>query len=451
MAFESTFSKPRIAVIGGGVSGLGAAFALKDVADVVLLEKRGRLGGHACTQQVDYDGENIDVDIGFIVCNDLNYPNFIALMNHLNVDLIDSDMSFSVSTPGGFEWASDPRGLFAWKRNAANPKFWRLLQEIFRFNKAGRADALSGRSLDMSLGDYLDKLKLSASFKENYLQPMGAAIWSTPEKDVLDYPASSFIHFFQNHRLMHLDRPTWRTVKGGSQCYVEKLTDELHDVDIRLNSPVSKVEKTELGKVILLLENGRQEIFDHVILAGHSDQSRDVLSTGFERQKAALQQIRYAPNKLYLHRDPSFMPKRRSAWASWNVLRHQGEDVCVTYWMNRLQDISSDTPLFVTLNPSVPPKPELVFHETIFDHPQFDAPALAARVNIERLQGVDDLWFAGAWLGDGFHEAGLKSGLAAGLALGGRTPWRTADLPALHQNAQNVEIAEPSTNLEKVG
>ncbi|MBB37129.1 MAG: NAD/FAD-binding protein [Hirschia sp.] len=437
MPFTASPSQQRIAIIGGGISGLGAAFALKDSADVTLFEKRERLGGHACTIDVDYDGSPLSVDIGFIVCNDHNYRNFVPLMQHLGVDLVDSDMSFAVSDPAGFEWSSDRRGLFAWKRNAFNPTFLGLLREIMRFNARARADIASNSVPDYSLGDYLDELGVSKTFRDNYLLPMGAAIWSTPERGVLDYPAESFIRFFDNHRLMHMKRPVWRTVKGGSREYVSKMA-ALLDNRIRLNAPVERITPGVDGKVEVALPSGERQLFDEVILAGHSDQSDKMLSPIYRAQKAALGMARYAPNIVYVHRDPSLMPRRRAAWASWNVMRGQGETVCVSYWMNRLQSIPNSQPLFVTLNPKRPPHPDLTFHTTQFDHPMFDADAQQGRDAVRELQGQDGLWFAGAWLGDGFHEAGLKSGLATAFALGGAVPWTPFGVERLSPPAINL-------------
>lgn len=431
MAFESTLTRPRIAVIGAGISGMAAAFALKDVADVTLFESRDRLGGHACTLTCGEEDEAFKVDIGFIVCNDLNYPNFIQMLDHLGVGLVDSDMSFSVSNPTGYEWSSDPRGLFAWKRYAADPKFWRLLGEIVKFNTRARTDIAAGVDLSGSLGGYLDALGATASFRENYLLPMGAAIWSTPEQDILDYPAEAFIRFFNNHRLMHADRPVWRTVRGGSRSYVERLAERLGPARIRLSARVERIAPGVDGKLEVDLPTGERFLFDDVILAGHSDQSLKALSPAFRRQREALSKIRYAPNRVYLHQDARLMPRRKAAWASWNVLRGQGEQVCVTYWMNRLQKFKSQAPVFVTLNPAEAPRSDAVLHETSFDHPQFDVAAQCGRAAVAELQGADGIWFAGAWLGDGFHESGLKSGLAAGLALGGRTPWTPVDIPHL--------------------
>lgn len=432
-----TSAKPRIAIIGAGISGLGAAFALKDTAEVVVFEKRERLGGHACTVDVDYDGVKIPVDVGFIVYNTHNYKNLTPFFDHLGVETFESDMSFAVSDPNGYEWASSAAGLFAWKRNLFDMDYLRLLLEILRFNDIARADLAADTIPDVSLAAYLDQHGFSQLFRDAYLLPMGAAIWSTPEDKMLDYPAQSFINFFENHRLMHKERPTWRSVTGGSRSYVRRIEELLADRVVK-NCAINRVRPGAAGKVEIITETGETSLFDDVILASHSDQSLSLLDNSYEDQRMALGSVRVSKNDVYLHRDPRLMPRRKSAWASWNVMRAQEEDrVCVSYWMNRLQNLPKDKPLFVTLNPSEPPADALTFGHYTFDHPMFDAPASAAQRTLRRIQGQDGLWFAGAWLGDGFHESGLKSGLEAALALGGRTPW-TAENIQVHDKPRRT-------------
>lgn len=413
----------RIAVVGGGISGMGAAYALKDTAHVTLFEARERLGGHAHTVEVDYDGRRIPVDVGFIVYNALNYPNLIGLFDALGVATQKSDMSFAVSNPDGYEWASRATGIFADKRNLFRPAFHRFWRTILRFNDIARAQLAEDEIGEVSLGTWLDQHGFDQVFRENYILPMAAAIWSTPERGVLDFPATSFFHFFENHRLMHSERPKWRTVTGGSKRYVEAMANVLGD-RVRLNAPVEQV--VPFGdRVQIRLESGDTALFDEVILASHSDTSRAMLSPAYDEQRFLLGSARYRPNQAYLHSDTRLMPKRRAAWASWNALKRGTDNLCLTYWMNSLQSLPRAYPLFVTLNPDEPPAPEKTFLEFSFDHPQFDAPAEAAVRSIKRLQGEAGIWFAGAWLGHGFHEDGLKSGLAPALALGGRVPWDT--------------------------
>ncbi len=411
----------RIAIIGSGISGLGAAYALKDTAHITLFERDPTAGGHACTHTVDYDGVTIPVDLGFIVYNGLNYPNLIGLFDSLGVQTQPSDMSFSVSDPDGWQWASTARGLFAQPGNMLRPGFLRFLKTILRFNDTARTELATGGLTDTTLGAWLDRHSFDATFRDNYILPMAAAIWSTPEDRILDYPAQSFFQFFDNHRLMHRERPKWRTVTGGSQNYVRRLTALLGD-RFRPGTAVQSVGRFG-ARVRVTLESGNSELFDEVILATHSDVSLRLLGNDDSDACFLLRSVRYRPNTIYLHRDPALMPPRRAAWASWNVLKQGSGEICLTYWMNRLQGIDAARPLFITLNPNRPPRAELIFHTYQFDHPQFDAPAEAAVRALKRIQGQDGIWFAGAWMGRGFHEDGLKSGLAAALALGGRVPW----------------------------
>lgn len=419
-----TTDRKRIAVVGAGVAGLGAAWALRETSDVTVFESESRFGGHACTVDIDHGGVPVSVDIGFIVYNRPNYPNLCGLFEALGVETVMTDMSFSVSERGGYEWSSDPWGLFAWKRNLLDRDFRSLLAEIIRFNDVARRDLASGTVAETSLGAWLDTHGFSPLFRRAYLLPMSAAIWSGPEDRMLDYPVASFLTFFENHRLMHLVRPFWRTVKGGSRSYVNAMLADLAG-RLRPSSEIVSVRPAPGGRVALRTRSGETETFDHVILAGHANQSLALLDPAYQEQRLALGSVRFTSNEVYLHSDPALMPKRRAAWASWNVLKADAasDDVCVTYWMNRLQKIPNRTPLFVTLNPVQPPDPARTFTVRTFEHPMYDAASEAARRSIQRLQGADGLHFAGAWLGDGFHEAGLRTGIEAALDLGGQVPW----------------------------
>jgi len=421
----------KVAIIGSGISGLGAAWALRDTADVTVFEQDDRLGGHACTYTFDYDGASLNVDLGFIVYNGLNYPNLIGFLDALDVETEASDMSFSVSDPGGWTWASTLTGIFAQKRNLVNLRFHKFWRTILTFNDVARSDLAEGKINDTTLGAWLDRHGFDEDFRTNYILPMGAAIWSTAEGRMLDYPALSFFQFFDNHRLMHKERPKWRTIKGGSQNYVRKVGAALGG-RVRLNAPVSRVHPFG-EKVAIVSHSGKTEIFDQVIFACHSDQALKLVEPDYDTPAFFLRSVRYRPNTIYLHRDPSLMPARKAAWASWNVLKQTNGDICLTYWMNRLQNIDSTRPVFITLNPERPPAAELTFHEYSFDHPQFDAAAEAAVRSLKRIQGQDGLWFAGAWMGRGFHEDGLKSGLSPALSLGGTVPWE----------AKGVDIVTP--------
>lgn len=416
----------RVAVIGAGISGLGAAFGLNTCADVVVYEKEPRLGGHAHTKQIDYDGTAMAVDVGFIVFNAHNYPNLVGLFAHLDVPTHESDMSFAVSDPDGFEWSSNGlSGIFAWKRNLARPTFLAMLADIVRFSTKARADLENPNLASQTIEQYCRGLGLGAGFLKHYLLPMGAAIWSTPEREMLDYPAQSFLRFFDNHRLLHAKRPKWRTVTGGSQVYVNALRAALR-AEVRKADPVVSVVRDEAG-VTVRTAAGHQDRFDQVVFACHSDEARAILGSGATGQEdTALKAVRYGPNVGYLHRDSVLMPTRRQAWASWNYLRRAGMaegSVAVSYWMNILQGLDQSRPVFVTLNPPTAPRPELTFATLDYSHPQFDRPALAAQQALRASQGQNRTYFAGAWLGYGFHEDGLRAGLDVAVALGGGAPW----------------------------
>ncbi|MEL6860377.1 MAG: FAD-dependent oxidoreductase [Pseudomonadota bacterium] len=430
----------RIAIIGSGITGLGAAYALKDVADITVYEAGDRAGGHAHTMDLDYDGEQMSVDVGFIVYNALNYPNLIGFFDALGVETEASDMSFAVSNPDGYEWASTLKGIFAQKRNLFSPKFHKFWRTILKFNDLAREELHAGKIENVSLGSWLQTHGFDQDFLDNYILPMGGAIWSTPEAEMLDYPAISFFQFFENHRLMHKERPKWRTVTGGSRNYVKKVTDLLGS-RLRLNTPVQSVSTFGTKVRVSTAQHG-EEIYDDVILATHSDVTRDLLEDQFETRRFLLASTRYRPNDIYLHRDPSLMPKRKAAWASWNVMKQDTPEMCLTYWMNRLQNLPDERPLFVTLNPETPPAEHLTFARMEKAHPQFDAPAEAAVRELKRLQGKDGIWLAGAWMGSGFHEDGLKAGLACALSLGGQVSWEAEGVEVTTTMTRDAEDAK---------
>ncbi|MET4804461.1 FAD-dependent oxidoreductase [Bradyrhizobium sp. LB11.1] len=427
----------RIAVIGTGIAGNSAAWTLSQRYPVTVYDRELRPGGHGHTVTIDYQGTPVAVDIGFIVYNELNYPDLTAMFAHLGVETVASCMSFAVSADGGrFEWrggGNDWRttaaGLFAQPSNLLSPSYLRMLTEIPKFGRQSVDDLRNGRLSGLTLGDYFQQRQFSKRLLTDYLAPMGAAIWSAPANEILDFPAENFVTFFDNHRLLHYDRPVWRTVKGGSQRYVARLQAAFKD-SVRLGCAVTSIERTAHGVTVHDSHGGR-ETFDHVVIAAHSDQALAMLSDADPRERDILGAIGYSPNKVYLHRDARLMPKRRHAWASWNFLRWQREgdamnDVAVTYWMNQLQGIDPDKPLFVSLNPPFEPAPELTFGQYLCEHPQYNAAAFAAQKRLGEIQGRRHVWFCGAWTGHGFHEDGLRSGLAVAEALGATAPWRTA-------------------------
>jgi predicted NAD/FAD-binding protein len=418
----------RVAVVGSGISGASAAWALHDSCDVTLYEAAHVPGGHTATVEVDYDGTPVAVDTGFIVYNERNYPDLTALFAHLGVASHESSMGFALSMDGGrLEWSGENlRSVFAQRRNVFSPSFLWMLREILRFNRQCIADRDAGAIGNATIGEYLERRRFSAAFRENYLIPMAAAIWSTPRVKMMDYPATTFICFFENHRLIHNERPIWRTVTGGSKTYLDKLLAPLAG-HLHLATPVKKILRDETGVTVWAGAEPPQR-FDEVIVAVHSDQALAMLGDPSPLEETILSSIHYRPNRVILHRDASLMPRRRAAWSSWNYLRSSSgtddQDVSVTYWMNRLQGIDDSMPLFVTLNPAQEPKEGTVFGEWSYDHPQFDARALSAQARLDDIQGERRTWFAGAWTGSGFHEDGLRSGLNAAIALGATVPWR---------------------------
>jgi len=436
----------RIAVIGTGIAGNAAAWILSKRYQVTVYDRELRPGGHSHTVEIDYEGAPIAVDIGFIVYNELNYPDLTALFSHLGVATRESSMSFAVTADaGGFEWKGGGKnwrqtaaGLFAQPKNLFSPSYLSMLRDIVIFNRQSVEDYRAGRLAGLSLGEYFRSRSFSPRLLSDYLAPMGAAIWSAPTREIMDFPAENFVAFFSNHRLLQHDRPVWRTVAGGSRNYVDKLTAAFKD-HIRLGCAVTSVERKRHG-VVVTDGNGESEVFDHVVMATHSDQALALLSDADASERTILGAIGYSPNTIYLHRDIKLMPKRRHAWASWNFLRWSREgqatnDIAVTYWMNELQGIDRSRPLFVSLNPPFEPDPKLTFGTYICEHPQYNSAAFAAQKRLGEIQGKRRIWFCGAWTGYGFHEDGLRSGLAVGEALGATVPWR-ATSPALAEAAE---------------
>jgi predicted NAD/FAD-binding protein len=425
----------RVAVIGTGIAGNAAAWSLSERYPVTVYDREIRPGGHSHTVTVDYDGTPLDVDVGFIVYNELNYPDLTALFAHLGVETVESCMSFAVTADGGrFEWKGGGNnwqqtaaGLFAQRKNLLSPSYLWMLRDILTFNRQSVEDYAAGRLTGLSLGQYFRHRKFAPRLLTDYLAPMGAAIWSAPADEMLDFPAENFVAFFSNHRLLQYDRPVWRTVKGGSRNYVEKLTAAFRN-RIRLGCAVTSIERKPHG-VVVNDSDGGSETYDHVVIAAHSDQALAMLSDADDRERSILGAIGYAPNSIYLHRDTRLMPERRRAWASWNFLRWQRKgrienDVAVTYWMNELQGIDKEKPLFVSLNPPFEPDPALTFGKYICEHPQYSAAAFAAQKRLDEIQGRRHTWFCGAWTGYGFHEDGLRSALDVAQALGATVPWR---------------------------
>jgi predicted NAD/FAD-binding protein len=423
----------KIAVIGQGIAGMSAAWLLRERHQVTCYEAEARFGGHSHTVEAPSADGPIPVDMGFIVYNEPSYPNLTALFRHLDVPTAFTDMSFGVSLDDGdLEYAStDFFTLFAQPRNLIRPRFWSMLGDIVKFCRQAPSHACALDARMTTLGDYLGEAGYGRAFQDDHLLPQAAAIWSSSVGAIRDYPAAAFIRFCENHGLLKiLDKPLWRTVRGGSRAYVEKLTAALKP-RARLGQAAVKVVRTPAG-VLVTDVTGHVERFDQVVLACHADQSLRLLQEPSARERSVLGAFSYTRNVAVLHSDPSFMPQRRKAWSSWNYLGVSvpGGDrqLCVTYWMNLLQDLPRRTPLFVTLNPFRQPDPASVIRTEIYEHPLFDAAALRAQKELWSLQGEGGVWWAGAYFGAGFHEDGLQAGLAVAEALGGvRRPWRVAN------------------------
>ncbi|MEQ8233484.1 MAG: NAD(P)-binding protein [Gammaproteobacteria bacterium] len=424
--FADNSSPLRLAVIGAGIAGLGAAWALSRRHAVTLYEEASRCGGHANTVDVQIDGVETPVDTGFIVYNDRNYPHLVALFDYLAVATAPSDMSFAVSIDHGrIEYAgSDLNGLFAQRRNTVRPRFWRMLHDIRRFYRhAGRylEQGVSG----LSIGALLDREGYSPAFVEDHLVPMAAAIWSASRDDIRQYPADAFIRFFDNHGLLTVtQRPQWRTVTGGSREYVARLLADAR-LDTRLAAPVARIRR-EADGVRVVDARGHAASFDGVVIATHADQALALLADADDDERAVLGAFRYSDNVAWLHEDSACMPRRRAAWSSWNYMHDARFDnarpLSVSYWMNRLQPLATRRDLFVTLNPYATPK--AVHGRFDYTHPVFTPATASAQLRSAELQGRRRTWYCGAWLGHGFHEDGLQSGLWVADALGAPAPWQ---------------------------
>ena len=420
-----------VAVVGSGIAGLAAAWLLQKRHNVTLYEKDEKLGGHCNTVDVrDESGNRLAIDTGFIVYNEINYPNLVALFQHLGVATHPSDMSFAVSLDGGrLEYAgTDIGGLLAQRRNLLRPRFWAMLGGILRFYRTAPAVLEDEAAAGLSLGDYLAARRYSRGFVEDHLLPMGAAIWSSTADDMRAYPVQSFVRFFASHGLMRLaGRPLWRTVTGGSRAYVALMAETLEG-EIRLASPVRAIRRQPDG-VLVEEAGGRIARFDRIVIATHADQALALLADPSVEERQLLGSFPYARNLALLHKDAGLMPRRRRAWASWNYIGGKGQDaLCVSYWMNRLQRLETREDFFVTLNPPREPRPGSIVASFRYEHPGYDAAALAAQARLWTLQGERRTWYCGAYFGAGFHEDALQSGLAVAEALGEvRRPWSVPD------------------------
>lgn len=434
----------KVAVVGTGIAGMSAAWLLNRVHNVTVYEQDVRVGGHSNTVDVPVGDKLIPVDTGFIVYNEQNYPNLTALFHHLAVPTKLSSMSFAVSLRGGhMEYcASDLNGLLAQRRNMLHPRFWRMVIDILRFYRERPSPRGWFHDETKTLGDFLKAGRYSQAFVQDHLLPIGAAIWSTSADQIKDYPARAFIDFFRNHGLLTVRQQlAWRTVDGGSREYVRRLTSSYAD-RVRFGG-VQTVRPQEKG-VEVIDSRGQRDTFDQVVLATHADQALKLIADADSLERSLLDPWRYTMNRAVLHSDARFMPKLKKIWSSWNFIETTSAakegSLCVSYWLNRLQTLAVNRPLFVTLNPSCPPDPTSIVDEFDYTHPCFDVQALAAQKKLGSLQGHRRLWYCGSYFGYGFHEDALRSGLTVAEALG--SPPRPWTLPRGERRAETVRGGE---------
>ena len=405
----------KIAIIGSGISGLTAAHLLHTKHDITLFESNDYIGGHTATKDIEYSGKTYAIDTGFIVCNDKTYPNFLKLMDKIGIKRRPTEMSFSVKNiRNGLEYnGNNLNSLFAQRRNLLKPSFWRLINEILRFNKQCK-ELYSKNQINpaLTLGDFLVAEKFSQAFCENYILPMGAAIWSTSLTEMRAFQLRFFVQFFYNHGLLNIsDRPQWYVIEGGSREYIAPLIAGFKD-KIRLNSKILKVSRTD-NAVQLHFDDDLIEQFDEVIFACHSDQALALLGDATEDEKTILGAISYSANDVVLHTDKTLLPKRPLAWASWNYQLDDNLDrpACVTYNMNILQGITAPTTFCVTLNQTDLIDPTKILAKFVYHHPVFNQKSLAAQQQRLNICGQQHTHFVGAYWHNGFHEDGVKSAL----------------------------------------
>ena len=418
-------NKQNIAVVGAGISGMCAAYALSKNHDVTLFEQASRAGGHADTVRAQASDAVVDVDMGFIVLNDRTYPSFTKLLQQLGIVPVRSDMSFGVSRHidgHQLEYAGHVKGLFARPGQFFDMRYLKMLRDLVRLYRAGQRDAVHAHEFSkMTLGDYVARLGLGPEVVTYHLAPMVAAIWSTPHQHVMDFPARAFLDFYRHHGLFHfVDRPTWYTIKNGSKCYVEKLLPLVGK--FRASCPVEAVTRTSEGRVVVRA-GGVSVPFDKVVLALHADQIPKILGNSMTKDEEKLfGGVSYSSNRAVLHRDQALMPQNKNCWSSWNVLQWGNDQgVSLTYWMNKLQPLKTKDNFFVTLNPTS--EPFEIIRETTYRHPLMNVAMDRLQAGLSSLQGVGNIYYCGAWCGYGFHEDGAEAGLSVAARMGSAPDW----------------------------
>ncbi|MDP5151391.1 NAD(P)/FAD-dependent oxidoreductase [Rheinheimera baltica] len=414
----------RIAVVGGGISGMMSWYLLQQKYDVTLLEANNYLGGHTATKDVEVEGKRYAVDTGFIVFNNWTYPIFNRFIAELGVEFKHTTMSFSVKNPTkNLEYNGNTlTSLFAQRRNLLRPSFWLMLRDIVRFNALGkRLLQEDAADLELSLGEFLQKHRFGKAIKENYLLPMGAAIWSAGLVDMPAFPVRFFLRFFQNHGLLNVtDRPQWAVIKGGSKTYVDALLAKLGSDSVKLNQHIIAIERSENG-VTIRFDDGREEQYDKLVLACHSDEALALLGdNATNEERAVLGDIAYQQNEVVLHTDTRLLPKRKRAWAAWNYNLDASETqrATLTYNMNLLQGITAPVTFCITLNHSEAIAKDKILGVYHYAHPVYNDTTLAAQAKRNSISGQNNTFFAGAYWYNGFHEDGAKSAVDVAAQLG---------------------------------
>ena len=430
-------SSKNIAIVGSGIAGLSAAWLLSKNNQVTVYEKAEKLGGHSNTINLNYTRDKfkevpISVDTGFIVYNNKNYPNLTKFFDALDVDSIDSDMSLSISLNNGlYEYSgSGLGGIFGQKKNVININQWKLLYDVFRFKKIATKYIEKSNDNNSVIGDWLKYNNFSSYFINRYITPIASAIWSCSNKNALLFPTKTFLYFFYHHGLLNIkDRPKWKTVKYGSQQYIKNIVKK-SNFKYEINSSIEAIYPKNNSVCIRLKD--KEIDYDNVIMACHADQSAKLIKDVDKEIYKTLNYFKFSKNKVVLHSSKQFMPKNKSLWSSWNytssldsIRKNNEKPIQVTYWMNLLQNIDKKYPLFVTLNPEEGSiSKNKIYEEILYEHPILDENALKGQSKLENIQGLNNIWFAGAWTKYGFHEDGIKSALHIAKKLGTNSPWK---------------------------